>query len=371
MKKQSRFSHRLAIYLWLRFLIPLICCLACFSLLFMVLDAFDVLQNFIQNDASVMLMLEYFIYTQPQRLTLVVHIAFLLAAMYTFAGLSRHNEIVAVRASGISLVRTCVYIWLTALCFGFGLKYVLDDIKPKSVLIAEEINEKIEHPERYLNKKALSLVYENKKTNREWKFGQFTLGGEMKYVTVKQFREDGTKEWEILEAETAVYAGEQTGWLFENGRICFYDKEDLPISADKEFTSRRFSDLKQPPSKMMTSLRPSENLTTNEIYQLLENSEYLPASTKASCYSEINFRRFFPFSCLIAILFGIPLSINTGRGGMFANLGTALLSVMSFYIVFVGLLALSRRDLISPLMAGLIPTLGYLVVGGFIMYKKR
>jgi lipopolysaccharide export LptBFGC system permease protein LptF len=56
---------------------------------------------------------------------------------------------------------------------------------------------------------------------------------------------------------------------------------------------------------------------------------------------------------------------------MFANLGIAVLTVLSFYGVLQGFLVMAQNGVISPFMAGLIPTLGYLVVGGFMMYKKR
>jgi len=366
---QSRFSGKLAIYLWFRFFVPLACCLISFSLLFLITDCFDVLQDFLDHDAPFSMMLEFFYHMQPQRLVTVVPMAFLLASMYTFAGLSRHNEVVAIRASGISLVRTSVFIWLTAIAVGFGMKHALDNVVPNSIEMAEHIEDRLGSHDLKVVKSQV-LAYRSKKFSRDWIFGKFSIEGEKRDVVVTQFRSDGTIKWEIR-ADVALYTG-GSGWLFEKGQISYYDEEgELLIKAPESFDSRRFSKLNEKPEGIRNSLSPVQMLKTEDIYTILANSDGMAKFTVLNCYTTIYYRWFFPFGCLIALLFGIPLSINTGRGGMFANLGIAVLTVLSFYGVLQGFLVMAQNGVISPFMAGLIPTLGYLVVGGFMMYKKR
>ncbi|MCK5834745.1 MAG: LptF/LptG family permease, partial [Lentisphaeria bacterium] len=79
--KQSKFSLLLARYIWLRFLTPLISCLIAFTFLFVIMDAFDVLHDFLAHNASFTDLLDFFISRQPERLVVVAPIAFLLAAL--------------------------------------------------------------------------------------------------------------------------------------------------------------------------------------------------------------------------------------------------------------------------------------------------
>ncbi len=368
--KQSRFSPRLAKYLWVRFFVPLCCCLVGFVFLFLITDSFDVLQDFLDHGAPFSMMLEFFAAMQPQRLAIVTPMAFLLAGMYTFAGLSKHNEITALRASGISLIRTTVYIWITAIVAGFVMKYALDNVIPSCIDKAEEIEERVSNPDLNVVKKNRVLAYRSKEKFREWKFGMFSVEGEKKYVGVTQSRPDGTLDWQI-QAETAIYTGE-LGWLFENGQIVHYDqKGELAIKADEQFDSRRFPELTERPEHIRNSLSPVESLKTKDIYMILENSKGMADFTVANCYATIYYRTFFPFGCLIALLFAVPLSINSGRGGVFANLGVAVVTMLFYYGVLQAFIIAAQKELLPPLLAAVIPTFGYMAAGAFIMYRKR
>lgn len=368
--KQSRFSPRLAKYLWSRFFLPLVCCLVSFVCLFLLIDCFDVLQDFLDSDTPFSMMLDFFAAKQPQRLTLVTPIAFLLSAMYAFAGLSRFNEITALKASGISLVRTSIYIWLTAIVGGLAMNYTMNNIIPGSSARADELEDRIGKPDLKIVKKRV-LAYRSKENRRDWIFGQFSVEGEKRDVVVTQFRPDRTLEWEIR-AEVAIHTGSDAGWLFEKGQIGYYDSQgELLVKKPEEFEAKRFPDLDEKPAHIRNSLSPVEELTTDDIYMILENNKGMPAFTIANCYTIIYHRMFFPVGCLIALLFAIPLSINSGRGGVFAKLGAALIMILSYYLVYFGFSIVAKSGYIDPLAAALIPTIGYLFGGSLLMYSKR
>src|SRR5436190_15271552 len=49
--------------------------------------------------------LQYYLFTAPENLSLVLPVALLLAALYALTNHSRHHELTAIRAAGISLWR--------------------------------------------------------------------------------------------------------------------------------------------------------------------------------------------------------------------------------------------------------------------------
>jgi len=367
--KQSRFSLPLAKYMWMRFLTPLFSCLIAFTFLFVIMDAFDVLQDFLSHHASFTDLIDFFISRQPERLVVVAPIAFLLAALYTFADLSKHNEIVAVRSAGLSVIRICLFIWLTGLAGTVLIKYTMDSVVPSRTAHANYLEKKIGDSSLKVIESRV-LAYRSRALHRDWVFGKFSLDGEKENVVVTQFRPDRSIDWEIR-AERAIYTG-GSGWLFEDGQFSQFDEHgELLLSVPEEFTARRFPELSEKPKKIRNSLSPVEELSTSEIKLLLKNNEGMAQFTIAACETTIYYRMFFPFACVIALLLAIPLSIKSGRGGIFANLGIAVGGMLSYYGVLQAFLVLGKKGFLSPLASAIIPTAAYLLFGLFLTYKKR
>ncbi len=368
--KQSKYSPHLAKYLWIRFITPLLCCFIGFSFLFTIADAFDVLGDFLDHDATFLDMINFFLSKQPERLTIIAPIAFLLSGLFCFASLSKHNEIVALRASGLSLTRTCSYIWITAIVGAFAVKYTMETVSPTMVERADYLEEKIANPELKIIKNR-RLAYRSKENNRDWIFGEFSIIGEKKNVIVTQSRPNNTLDWEIR-AETAVYSSDSGDWFFENGQICYYDAlGELTKRAAENFAARRFPNLHERPEDIRNSLSPVEQLSSKDIRLVLANNSEMADSTKNSCYATIYYRQFFPIGCIIAMLFAIPLSINSNRSGVFASLGLSILVILSYYGVIHAFLVFGKKGYMPPLLSMIIPTLIYLIAGGILSYKKR
>ena len=333
------------------------------------MDAFDVLKDFISHKASFMDLIDFFVSRQPERLVVVAPIAFLLAALYTFSDLSKHNEIVAIRSSGLSVVRICLFVWLTGLVGTGFVKYSMDTLVPSMTSHANYLEKKIGDSSQKVIESRV-LAYRSRTLHRGWVFGSFSVKGEKENVVVTQFRPDRTIDWEIR-AERAIFTG-STGWLFEEGEFSQFDERgELLISIPEAFKARRFPELSEKPEKIRNSLSPVEELSTSEIKLLLKNNEGMAKFTVAACESTIYYRMFFPFACVIALLLAIPLSIKSGRGGMFANLGIAVGGMLSYYGVLQAFLVLGKKGILSPLTSAIIPTAAYILFGILLTYKKR
>ncbi|MGL4855232.1 MAG: LptF/LptG family permease [Lentisphaeria bacterium] len=367
---QSKYSEPLARYLLWRFILPLVCCHLGFAVLFMVMDAFDVLKDFLDSHAQLSDMVGFFIAKQPQRLSIVSPMAFLLSAMFCFATLSRNNEITALRASGISLVRSCRYIWISTVIAIVGLNYTLDTLSPEMFARAEFLENRINNPDLDIQER-MQVAYRSKETNRDWIFGDFPLKGEKKSVMVTQFRADQTLDWE-LRADGALYIDSAGYWLFKKGQISYFDKDGaLPLRAPEYFESRTMEQVTESPNIIRNSLTKLDLLSTSDIKFLLKNNRGMVADMVAACKSNIYYRKFFPVACLIALMLAIPLSINSGRGGIYANLGIAVISMLSYYGVIQCFVVLAKKQYIGPFIGMLLPTMVYLVIGGVLLYKKR
>ena len=101
-------------------LMPLLYLLLAFTLLFVIADLMDNASGFLSSSASPVMMLKYYSLQLPSLVIFIVPICLLLATLYSLSMLTRHSEIIAMRASGVSVYRiTRPYMLMGFICFLF------------------------------------------------------------------------------------------------------------------------------------------------------------------------------------------------------------------------------------------------------------
>ena len=99
-------------YLLGELLVPLLYCLAGFQIFWTAFDVFSHLDDY-QSLGWAQIGSIYLLKT-PELLTTVLPIALLLALLYTLTHLARANELVAMRAAGVSLARISLPFFVVA-----------------------------------------------------------------------------------------------------------------------------------------------------------------------------------------------------------------------------------------------------------------
>ena len=94
--------------------------LASFVLLYVIIDLFDRLDILLRHDATVGAAARYFLFKIPLMITHITPPAVITAVLVAFGMLGRRNEIIALRASGVSLIQTAVPIAGLALAISIG-----------------------------------------------------------------------------------------------------------------------------------------------------------------------------------------------------------------------------------------------------------
>ena len=101
-------------YLAGQFLALFVPILAGFVLLYVVVDVFDRLGILLRHQATADAAARYFLFKIPLMVTHITPPAVITAVLLTFGLLGRRNEIIALRASGVSLAQTAVPVMALA-----------------------------------------------------------------------------------------------------------------------------------------------------------------------------------------------------------------------------------------------------------------
>lgn len=294
----------------------------------------------------------------PYIITYALPISVLLAVIISFGRLAGDNEIIAIRASGVSLKRIImpvlligVILSLTLVIFNdrassyahFIYRKTLVDIGIRNPTAAFEEGVFIDSFEKYIlfiyrvDQKNNTLhnirIYEPQKDNRPTrtivaKSGEFITNPQTNTVKLKLV--NGTSDEPDPENPTSFYK--------LNFKTYFMNL-NLAGANDKKVVE------KKPKEMNFLELR-------SRIAQL--RTEGINAGP---LITELHEKLALAFSCLVFILVGAPLGIRTRRREKSLNIGIALIVIIVYYPLLIGAKALGMEGHLDPALAMWIPNI--------------
>src|SRR5277367_1827179 len=120
------FPMLIDVYLLQQFFYYFLVLLAAFVLIFEAFTLFDLLGDIARNHVPALTVLSYFRYLVPLMVYQLAPLATLMATLVSLAILAKNNEVIALKASGISLYRLVLPLLLAGLLVSGGL-FLLDD----------------------------------------------------------------------------------------------------------------------------------------------------------------------------------------------------------------------------------------------------
>lgn len=363
----------LARHLFLNLFKPLLYLLVAFTLLFIIGDLMDTAEDFMGAGAGALDLVRYYALRLPSMVIMIVPLCLLLAVLYSLSRLTRHSEITAMRASGISIYRIVrPYLLMGFVCL-LATAAVNEYTGPKFAYRADQF---IDHlKERSQGKgeaKAYfeSISYKNAATGHLWYVRAFdtrryTMQGVQLYIQ----RPDGTD----LEKYTAAQARWVDGrWWFEDGTIQRYDERGDPIGRPEPFPTREMRRLPEQPNDFMIEIKDPEYQSSLELRNYLASYRKLLSPDTLTKYEvDLHHKLAMPVTCLIVVLLGIPVGAHTGRKGAFAGIMMALGMFFGFYAMQFAMEYLAKQMLIPAWTGPWSAVILFSIVGAVMIHRMR
>src|SRR3970040_1787410 len=134
------------IYLVRQFLQTILFGLLAFTLIFVVIDMVENIDDFIDQNVSTDIILHYYLVFSPEIIKLMTPVSVLFAALFTAGKMTSLSELTAIKASGVSLYRFMIPFLATTLIICFLSIYFAGYVVPD----ANQTKVNIER--KYLNK---------------------------------------------------------------------------------------------------------------------------------------------------------------------------------------------------------------------------
>jgi len=334
-----------------------------FFLIFFVVELFERINTIIVNKAPFYVILEYFLYKIPPFVAQTLPFATLLAALITLGILARNNEVVAMKAHGVSTYRIMFPLFvlagaITALIFICNETIVPYAARKASYIWSVKVKKEEERAFFQLNKiwyRGENAIYNIRLLEPK----KNILQG----VTIYYFDEAFNLR-QRLDAREAHWTG--NGWTFYKVAIRAF----LPDGEVKtEMYAEKDIPIPERPEDFKKGMQDPNEMTYGELKEYVErlrSDGYDPTRYVVELHKKVS----FPFLTLIMVLMGSPLALaaSHGRGGGIAQgVGISLVIGFIYWVVFAISVAMGYSGTFPPFIAAWAPNIFFGLIGGFIL----
>ena len=327
--------RKLDLYTLGEFIKTVLFALFAFSIIFVIVDLIENLDEFIDQSVPTKIIGLYYAYFLPRILGLMVPVSMLLSALFVVGKMSNNNEYTIIKCSGVSLYRFMVPFLLAGiLVSGFMLVFdgwLLPQINASRLNLEREYLKKhLQSGGRYNiffqagDNRIVSLEYFNEATNTARK------------VRVQHFDpDDPTIMLGRFDAEELRWYPETKSWkLFRGIQRTFLS--DTTIAVGKReivatFDSLNLGQLVITPKVILRMQLKPEEMELGEFRQYIERQRKAGSDT-ARLLVDYHGKIAFPFASLIVVFLGVPFASVKRRSGLAVQFGISIF-LLFFYLV--------------------------------------
>lgn len=362
-------------YLLRELLIPLGYCLGGFLTAWVAFDLILSLNRYQEVHLNVTDVVELYLVKLPEILVLVLPIALLLALLYTLTNHARHNELTAIRAAGVSLMRLCapylaVGLVLCPVMFAMNEFWASNSAAHEDEIMA-----------RHKPKEAIAHVsggFRNTRDGHSWAFAGYD-------AQTSTFTTPSV--WWVSDGDTLLINADQAVWT--NGMWTFYNVREygakpgtsdmVPLAQTNVLAMGEFTETPEQVKREIKFasrfLKPSLDSTEVPIADIMDYLDLHPrdltVKSRRWLHTQLQGRLAAPWTCFVVVLIAIPFGAASGRRNLFAGVAG---SIVIFFVYFVLLklgLALGTGGFLPAWLAAWFPNISFSIAAVWMISRVR
>ncbi|MFN2397595.1 MAG: LptF/LptG family permease [Gemmatimonadaceae bacterium] len=334
-----------------------------FPLLVIVIDLTDKLDNYLNRNLSQSAIAMSYLYRIPDSMFLVLPAAVLFATVFSIAAFTRHSEITAAKASGMSFHRVVAPIFFgSALVtlFAFALGEVVPITNARSSALLED-RKFASGSDRF------NFAYAAEK-GRVYKIA--SLNVDRKAIDAIEIERKGSGPSYPTVLFTARSAAWDTaaGWSLKSGHVHILpdSSTDIAISYD----SLHDNSFVETPAELLATPRSPQEMRYRELGRFIAALERSGGNAN-ELKVERALKIAIPVTCIIIAVFGAPLATTTQRGGRAYGIGVSLATTLIFLMMIQLTKAVGSGGVIPPNVAAWIPNVLFGTAGMIMLARTR
>jgi LPS export ABC transporter permease LptG/LPS export ABC transporter permease LptF len=358
-------------YVVMEFLKTFVMVLSTFVMLMLVFTTFDLLADILRNRPALSTVGAYLVNLTPMMLYQLAPLAVLIAVLVTFGALNRNSEIIAMKATGISLYRLVVPVVLISAVLAFSLFLFDQFYLPQANQRQEALRDIIKgrpprtrlHPEQ------------------TWIFGQ-PHAGEPARIFHYQFFDPDQKEFANLSvfefnsssfalsrrifASRASWNPETSSWRFIDGWQ--HDIEGGRVTDYHEFSQTSFSEIHEDPGYFTKEELQAQEMNFGQLNHYiadLRQSGFDTVRLRVQLWQKLA----YPLIAVVMAMLAIPFALSMGRRGSLTGIAVAIAMALAYFVVNGVFEAIGDVNYLPAALAAWSPDILFGLTGGYLLLK--
>ena len=325
-KSRTGIPQLLDVYLLRNFIYYFMLLTVGFILLFEVFTFFELLDDIAQHRTGLVEVTLYFVYLACYLFYQLAPLAALVSVLVTLGVMTKNNELVAFKASGLSLYRIALPLLLAGIFLAASLLVLDDTYLPFA-------NQRQDALRNQIKGRPAQTYYQ---PGRQWIFGESA-----KIYNYELFDPDhelfgGLNVFELdpatFEIRRRIYAARahwdshQGLWILESGWIRDFDHGQL--TRYTPFLANALNEISEPPSYFNREVRQSYQMTWWQLQRYigdLQQAGFDVARLSVQLQKKLSFPLVAPIIILLAIPFSILVGTRGAVGGLALGVGIAII----------------------------------------------
>jgi lipopolysaccharide export system permease protein len=333
-------------------------------LLLVVIDLTDNLQKYLDRNLPRADIALSYVYWMPQSLFMALPAAVLFATVFSIGTFTRHSEITAAKASGISFYRIAAPILVGALLAAM-LDIVVAEVVPitdarRSDLLQESKVGSGTQRYDFPHAGEYGRVYKARALD--------AAAGTLDKLQIERKGNGPDYPTVLISAAGATYQPKAGIWMIRQGQMHII--RDSTSNITLSFSAMIDSKMTERPQDMMAKPRNPQEMRFAELTRFIQALER-SGGNSALLRVERALKIAIPVTCLVIALFGAPLATSTQRGGTAYGIGVSLATTVTFLMMIQLTKAVGGKALISPDVAAWLPNTLFAVLGVVLLMRVR
>jgi len=328
-------------------------CLLLFFSLYIIVDVFSHLDDILKHQVNIRMLLEYYLSYLPIIFVQVSPITCLLAVLYTFGKLNRNNEIIAMRASGLSILQISMPVIILGAVLSVVVFLVNDKFVPQSLVFSDKMKAQMETGAKKAKEKGHE-VYNNLcmygLRNRLFFVNKFRLSpGIMENIVILEHDE----QQNIVKKVVANKGAHKDGmWHFYQSITYNFDLNGQIIE-EPQYLEEEVMAIPETPQEFLTQRQRPDFMNIAQL------DDYIWKLSRSGAVGVIRnlkvdlYQRFtFPLTSIIIILLGIPFALRMKkRATGLSSMGISMMMGFLYYVLNAVSIALGKAAILPPILS--------------------
>jgi len=345
--------------------------------LLVIYDMYDNLGDLLEFNATTSQILKYYANLVPALLPTILPVAFLVSLLFSLGNLHRNNEIVAMRACGLSFWRITRALWGTGMVLSVFMLFLNAKVVPWSVEQSRALWDSLEyHHEAEVsaaNEVGIihTVAFDNPIDNRLWFMNRFNKYSYRGYGVTISFLNDHRQVVSKWLARECYFDHYDKSWVFSNGRENSFDPDTGELIRSKPFDEKVVDDFSESPNLMLILEKRPKDLSLFELETLVDYYSRLDSPKLPAFQVKYHGIMAGTAICLIVVGLAIPFSVKGVRVNAMVGVSKATGLFMAYYFISNLSGLFGDQGYVAPVIAAWVPNILMGGYAGFLSWRLR